>query len=204
MFVGKQQADMFRSKTVLNSVQTELTKLELNIAESNAHIDAFSKSATLAEKSIFLLEAIKPKFDFSIDGEAERDGSTLEVTFNLVNNGNFELSVVPTRFFLSRTPYRDNIKEVATENILTEPFDIKDVDTVRGLGAHEKRRHNFSVHLKKEHPSKVYYYMEYTVQTNIDVVQIVDQVAKQWGVTSSNNKSKNVVYRYGVIEFKNK
>ena len=82
---------MFRSAASLNSIQSEITRMLI--------IDAFSKSIILAETSISLLESIKPKFSFTIEKTVEKNGNALTITFNLVNNGKFEIIVVPTSFF---------------------------------------------------------------------------------------------------------
>ena len=83
--------------------------------------------------------------------------------------------------------------------VFSEEVNLNKINTIRKLDGKEKRGHTFTINLRKGYPSKVYYYMEYSVETNKDAVKIVDEVAKQWGVMSTESESRGVVYRYGKI-----
>ncbi len=197
--IGRYQGEMFQSTTKLNQIQTEISKIQLNAVETNARLDILARNADITEKSIKLIDSVRPKFDFSIDPKLDYVKGSLTVTFNLVNHGEFELWVKPNRFLLSNEPYRNNIVTFENHRNYVLKTDYKEIDTVRRLGSKETRRHTFTVKIDPSAPTKIFYYMEYSVGTVNQVVTLVDSMAQHLGVSDVKTISKGIVYRYGVI-----
>ncbi|NUT76884.1 hypothetical protein HNO86_17735 [Pseudomonas sp. C1C7] len=199
VFVGRQEADMYRSSTDLNNIQFELSKIKLDVAKSNAQIDALIKSATITEKSIELLEAVRPKVDFRINPNIEYKNGYLTIAFELVNNGEYELLMQPTRLIISNKLYRSNLTKIENSGVWSENIDLQQIEATQTIGPNEKRTIAYTVKLKNNTPKIVYYYMEYLAETRADVVQLIDGMARQLGLPSVLPSSKQVTYRYGTL-----
>jgi len=199
IFIGKQEAEMYRSSTDLNNIQFELSKIKLDVAKSNAQIDALIKSATITEKSIELLEAARPKLDFRIDPNIEYRNGYLTISFEVTNNGRYEILIQPNRLIISSKLYRSNLAKIEDSGIWSENIDLQQVEETQVLAPNEKRTITYTVKLKNNTPKAVYYYMEYLTETRSDVVSLIDGMAQQLGVTSVLPSSRQVIYRYGIL-----
>lgn len=199
IFIGKQEAEMYRSSTDLNNIQLELSKIKLDVAKSNAQIDALIKSATITEKSVELLEAVRPKFDFRVDPGIEYKNGYLTIAFQVANNGRYELLIQPTRLIISNKLYRSNLAKIEDSGIWSENIDLQQVEAAQSLGPNEKRTIAYTVKLKNSTPKVVYYYMEYLTETRTDVINLIDGMAQQLGLTSVLPSSRQVIYRYGTL-----
>lgn len=199
ILIGKYEGEMFQSTTALNKIQAEISRIQLNVAESNARLDSLSKNAEITEKTIKLIEAVRPKLDFKIDPKVEHKNEELTITFDLVNYGEFEIWIKPKRFLITKMPYRNNIAKLEDQKSYVLSIDYSEIDTVRSLGAKQNRGHTFTVKLEPNTPKTIFYYMEYSIGTINGVVTLIDTMAQQVGITDTKTLSKEIVYRYGSI-----
>jgi hypothetical protein len=199
LLIGRHEGEMFQSTTKLNQIQTEISKIQLSVADTNARLDIRARNADITEKSTKLIESVRPKFDFSIDSKVELVHGGLTITFNVVNNGEFELWVKPNRFLLSDKPYRNNLANLKDHKNYVLSINYEEINTVRQLEPKATRGHTFTVKVDTGAPNKLFYYMEYRVGTVKQVVNLVDSMAQQLGVHDVKTLSEVIVYRYGTI-----
>jgi len=105
--------------------------------------------------------------DFRINPKVKRVGNSLTVTFDIVNNGEHEVWVKPTRFLLSDDSYRNNLANLESIKNYALIVDYEGIDTVRRLGSNQTRGHTFTVKVDPVAHKELFFYMEYSNAHNL-------------------------------------
>jgi hypothetical protein len=175
-FIGRYEAELYKSNKKLAEVQTDVAKIEANYAIKEKSEKLKNLEISSAFESMRLLEGVRPKIDFRIKENLDRKNNLLEIGFWVSNSGQFEFQTSTKEFALYINP-------VGSAENKRAGIDILRVNPPSMINPGEKQEHSFRVDLSKYKMKKVYYSLAIEAKPSSVTLQIVRALITRLGAT---------------------
>ena len=176
------QGNYYNSSSKLSTVQTSLAQVEqqlkgveLAFATQQKALEVFKANADNAEKSLQILERIRPHTEIGVDPKIRVSGNEYEVHFALKNSGQHLIKARPKEFYILRNPV-DNQSEIRKDDLIEHSI-IKS-PTVTDINPAETITHRYFFRLKSKQAKTFYFYVNYIMETDPVIVQQVEKFAE--------------------------
>jgi hypothetical protein len=200
------QGNYYSASTELSSVQKSLTQVEqqlkdveLEFVNQQKVLEIYKATAENAEKSLQILERIRPHADIEIDPKIRGSGQDYEVHFTLANSGQHLAKANPKEFYILSKPI-DNSSQITKDDFIE--YSLSKGPTVTSIDPGETVTHRYFFRLKGKPRSTLYFYVKYIIETDPVIVQQVEKYAESLKLHSVKELASAIATFEGTIERK--